>query len=354
MIFVLRWDPVLHTGRRLGPSELPASHTELNGEDDAVWIDLENPTPEEEDLIFKQFLPIHPLTLEDVTKPRRHPDEGAHLPKVEEFKDYLFVIVNPLPMGFKSSASTDNDSPPEPAPNPSIRDRRRRPQLSAIMTSQVLITQHYEPLPAVNEVQAYATRHEECARRGPDYLFHLILDKMVDEYTPVVEGIADRLDRLEDRMFRRPTREVLQQLLRMKRQVSYLRKTLLLEREVLFRLHRGEFDLVDQREIVYYRNVYDHLVRYTELIESAREMVSDLMQSHLAAASNRLNEIMKVLTMISTVVLPMTLIAGIYGMNFEANVWPDFKSVWGFPFAVGAMVLTGLGAFFWFRRRGWL
>jgi magnesium transporter len=354
MIHVLRWDPATHTGRRLDPSELLASHAELNGED-AVWIDLDDPTPEEEERVFRQFLPVHPLTVEDVTKPRRDPAEGAHLPKVEEFKDYLFVIVNPLPPGFHPPADADKDPPPaEAAPVRDLRARRARPQLSAVMTERVLVTHHYHPLASVDAVRAYASRHEECARRGPDYLFHLILDRMVDEYAPVVEGIADRLDRLEGRMFRKPSREVLEQLLRLKRQVSYLRKTLLLEREVLARLIRGEFELVDPREIAYYRNVYDHLVRYTELIEAAREMVSDLMQSHLAAVSNRLNEIMKVLTMISTVVLPMTLIAGIYGMNFEENVWPDFKSSWGFPFAVAAMALTGVAAFVWFRRRGWL
>src|SRR5262245_66207132 len=96
-------------------------------------------------------------------------------------------------------------------------------------------------------------------------------------------------------------------------------------REVLARLMRWDFALVNEREIAYYRNVYDHLVRFTELIESAREMVSDLMQTHLAATSNKLNEIMKVLTMISTTVLPMALISGIYGMHLEKNVWHDFK-----------------------------
>jgi magnesium transporter len=344
MIHVLRWDPATHTGRRLEPTELPASHAELSGED-AVWIDLDNPTAEEEERVFRQFLPVHPLTLEDVTKPHRHPSEGAHLPKAEEFKDYLFVVVNPLPPGDDPATQTKSTDP---------KVRRRRPQLSAVLTERALITHHYDPLPAVGDVRSYASRHEECARRGPDYLFHLILDRMVDEYAPVVERIADHLDQLEARLFRQPTREVLARLLQLKRQVSFLRKTLILEREVLARLTRGEFDLIESRETVYYRNVYDHLVRYTELIESAREMVSDLMQSHLAAVSNRLNEIMKVLTMISTVVLPMTLIAGVYGMNFEANVWPDFKSPWGFGFALAAMALTGVGAFAWFRRRGWL
>jgi magnesium transporter len=134
-----------------------------------------------------------------------------------------------------------------------------------------------------------------------------------------------------------------------------LRKTLIYEREITARLARGEFTLIDEREMVYYRNVYDHVVRFTELIESARESASDLMQTHLSAASNKLNEIMKVLTMISTVVLPMTLIAGIYGMNFEQNVLPDFKeSAFGFWIALGLMGLTGVGAFIFFRWRNWI
>jgi magnesium transporter len=351
MIHALRWDPTSHAGRLLDPGELPHSYSELSGED-ALWIDLENPTPDEEDRVFRQFLPVHPLTLEDVTKPRREPVEGAHLPKAEEFKDYLFVIVNPLPPRFGPAAAGKESPQTEVFPDQTLRARRRRPQLSAVMTRHVLVTHHYDALAPVDEVRTYAARHEECASRGPDYLFHLILDRMVDEYTPVVEWIADRLDQLEARMFRRPNRDVLMRLLRMKGQVSFLRKTLILEREVLARLTRGEFDLIEPREIAYYRNVYDHLVRYTELIESAREMVSDLMQSHLAAVSNRLNEIMKVLTMISTVVLPMTLIAGVYGMNFKHM--PELDWQYGYPFALGLMVAATVGALALFRWMKWL
>ena len=343
MLHSYRWKSATAT-TAVVTTDLPSTSDDLT-DDEVYWIDLEDPTSQEEDLVLKQFLPIHPLTLEDVQKPRRDPGQGAHLPKVEEFRDYLFVIVNPLPSGFADS---------ENGPVSRRLATASRPQLSVILTRHVLITHHYEKLPPVAGIRDYVQRHVDCGQRGPDYLFHLILDAMVDDYAPVVEGVSDRLDQLEARLFTRPTRDLLARLLRMKREVTFLRKTLILEREVLYRLTRGEFALIEPREIAYYRNVYDHVVRYADLIESAREMTSDLMQTHLAAVSNRLNEIMKVLTMISTIVLPMTLIAGVYGMNFDRSEWPDFESPWGFGFAVALMILTGVVALVYFRRQRWL
>jgi magnesium transporter len=335
MITANRWSPEDHQLKPLASTEL-MHHSAACPTGSQVWIDLNNPTPEEEELIFKQFLKVHDLTLEDLTKPRREPTQGAHLPKVEEFRDYLFVVVNPLPSGGLAK---------------SMR-ARHRPQLSAILTDQVLITHHYEPLTAVESVLKYVQRHHDCAGRGPDYLFHLILDALVDEYAPVVETMSDRLDQLENQLFHKPRPTILKHLIKLKRQVSFLRKTLILEREVLARLTRGEFSLVDQREIAYYRNVYDHLVRYNELVESAREMVSDLMQSYMASASNKLNEVMKVLTMISTIGVVCTLIAGVYGMNFKHM--PELEWQYGYPIALGLMATAGTCAFSIFKWNRWI
>ena len=345
MIHVYRWDPTANACRAVGAAELPATHAELGG-DDVLWIDLDDPTPEEEDRVFKQFLSVHPLTLEDLRKPRAEPGQGAHFPKVEEFADYLFVVVNPLPPGVFAEPADGQPPPPK-------LSRRTRPQLSAVLTHHALITHHYEPLPAVNAVRDHTGRHAEAVRRGPDYLFHLILDATVDEYAPVVERLADRLDDLETRLFRKPSPDLLHRLIRIKRRVAFLRKTLILEREVLFRLTRGEFKLIDAREIAYYRNVYDHLVRYSELTEAAREMVSDLMQTHLSVSSNRLSEVMKVLTMISTAVLPMTLVAGVYGMNFRKGM-PELDWEYGYPWALGLMAAMALAALALFRWKRWI
>jgi len=337
MIQIVRWNPQSKLAERVTVEELPKNIAEIPA-DAVYWIDLDRPTVEEETFALQQFLQVHPLTLEDITKPRREPEQGAHLPKVEEFPYYLFVIVNPLP-------------PEAMEEHRSKRFRfgkRDRPQLSAVITHTVLITHHYNEMRCVFDGQKFLERHAGSLARGPDYVFHLVLDGIVDEYTPVVESIADELDTLETRMFRSPAPQILSRLLRLKRRVTFLRKTLILEREVLARLIRGEFHLVEQSEIVYYRNVYDHQVRYTELIESAREMVSDLMQTHLAAISNRLNEVMKTLTIISVMGLMCGVIAGIYGMNFKHM--PELDWLWGYPMALGLMataVLVILGVFKW-------
>ncbi|MBL8795433.1 MAG: magnesium/cobalt transporter CorA, partial [Planctomycetia bacterium] len=314
-----------------------------------VWIDLEDPDPEEELLVYQRFYPIHPLSIEDIVKPRADPDSPPHFPKAEEFRDYLFVIANPLAPKFLERLQGKG------ALDQGTCIDRVATQLSTVLTERLLITHHYELLQPIELLRTFLLKHTSHSDRGPDYLFHLVLDNMVDQYIPFLDYIDEELDKLEVDVFARPSKELLSRLLELKRRIIGLRKTLVYEREVLARLARGEFELIEAREMVYYRNVYDHLVRFTELTEGSRDMAADLMQSHLASMSNRLNEIMKVLTMISTVVLPMTLISGIYGMNFENNVWPDFKeSRWGFPGTLLIMALTGLIAYTWFRWRKWL
>lgn len=335
------WNATDKSLQSISSDELCARRQELLGGGWYVWVDLEKPTVEEEELILRNFYSIHTLSLEDITRLRREPEAPPHLPKAEEFPDYLFVIVNPLTQEVHAHIGAEN------------RDRPSLTQLSAILTENVLITHHYRPLACITAVEEFLTRHAKQIERGPDYLFHLILDHTVDEFVPALDAIDDSLQDLESTIIRHPDPTLYLRLLRLKRVIILLRKTLIAEREVLVRLARGEFALVNEREMVYYRNVYDHLVRFTELIESSREMVSDLMQTYLSAQANHLNQIMKVLTMISTIVLPMSLIAGIYGMNYRLHL-PDQENPNGFFIAIGLMVLSAVVSLglFWWRR--WL
>jgi magnesium transporter len=346
MVSIFYWKKTDRAVKSLEATVLQEPREKWLAAEDVLWVDLHDATPEEEELVFRHFLPIHSLSQEDVTKPRREPDAHPHFPKVEEFPDYLFIIVNPLSEEYLAAIQH------QPA-NGFQYPERAVTQLSAVLTENILVTHHYQSLTAVRELKNFLSKHGARCERGPDYLFHLILDAAVDEFVPVLDHFDQSLDDIELRIVRRPTAHMFQALLRMKRQIILLRKTLVYQREVLARLARGEFALLNERETVYYRNVYDHLVRFTELIESSRDMVSDLMQTHLAATGNRLNQIVKVLTMISTIILPMTLIVGVYGMNFDKSEWPDFDSTWGFPFALGLMTLTGIVSLAFFKWRKW-
>jgi magnesium transporter len=341
MISIHAWDRAAHCVRQLTLADLAEPALRADG-NRVLWIDLTDPTPAEETAVLQVFMPIHALSLEDVTRLRREPDSPPHLPKVEEFPDYLFVIVNPLRQAYLNFIGRDGTP----------RGERPFTQLSAVLTESVLITHHQETNSCIDQLQAYLARHPAQCDRGPDYLFHLVLDGIVDQYAPVLDHIDDALDDLEGRVIESPDNQLFQTILRTKREIIILRKTLIYEREVLVRLARGEFELVDDRETVYYRNVYDHLVRFTELIESSREMASDLLQSHLASTSNRLSQIMKVLTTISTIILPMSLVSGIYGMNFKHM--PELEWEYGYFLALAAMLVIGLsaGALFWWKK--WL
>ncbi|MCI0456077.1 MAG: magnesium transporter CorA family protein [Gemmataceae bacterium] len=348
MISLYCWSSGQKAGMWLNPELLRTHADQLRASPDVYWINLENPTPEEEALVLEEFFPVHRLSFRDITLQRREGTEVPHFPKVEEFPDYLFVVINPLGQRLLDRIKGKKADPTE-------KRGASLTQLSVVLTRRILITHHYEPLAAIAELRTFIEKHEEQSARGPDYLFHIVLDALVDEFAPLLDRLQDILDRMETKVFQSPGQAMLLRLLKMKRQITLLRKTLIYEREITARLARGEFSLIDEREMVYYRNVYDHVVRFTELIESARETASDLMQTHLSAASNKLNEVMKALTMISTTVLPMTLISGIYGMNFDPGVWPaSTKDYLGFLGAVGLMLASGLGSFAFFKWKGWI
>lgn len=343
MITLYCWSSGQRVGLLLNPEMLQTHADALRKSSDVYWIDLDQPTPEEESLVLEQFFCVHRLTRTELMQ-RREANAQPSFPKVEAFADYLFVVINPLARAFLDRLQH---------PEGSIAGANGAvvTQLNAVLTDRLLITHHTEHLESVEMLRDFLSKHEEQAGRGPDYLFHLILDAMIDSYAPVLDRLHVELEAIEDQVLIQPTPGLMQQLVQLKRLVILLRKTMIYERELLVRLSRGDFAQIEAREIAYYRFVYDHVVRFTELIEGAREMIGDLMQLHLAATSNKMNEIMKVLAMISTTLLPMTVIAGIYGMNFE-NL-PEIKWEWGYPMALGMMLLTGVVALGFFRWRRW-
>ena len=177
----------------------------------------------------------------------------------------------------------------------------------------------------------------------------------MDDYLPCIDDMEDALDRLEAEALAGVRAGLLERVLRLRGNALRLRRLLVPQRELLARLSRPEFPaLVRPEANIYFRDIYDHLVRTEYLIEALRDLTDSALNTYLSVVSNRLNEVMKVLTAVATIFLPLTLISGIYGMNFAHRVWPPFESGWGFPAVVGTMAALGIGMLLFFRRRGWL
>jgi magnesium transporter len=193
---------------------------------------------------------------------------------------------------------------------------------------------------------------------GPDYLAYALLDAVVDSYFPLLEQIGDRLEQLEEDVVSGKGRDAPKRLLDIRHDLLTLRRAIWPLREVLSTLYRDETPFIDRETQLYLRDCYDHAVQLLDVLEAYREMASGLMDVHLSTISNRMNEIMKVLTVIATIFIPLTFVSSIYGMNFDPDVsrWnmPELRWRYGYPFALAVMLAMTIGLLVYFRSRGWL
>lgn len=311
-----------------------------------TWTDLCNPSYEEEEQILAEIFQFHTLAIRDCRRERLTPGHGDHLPKVEDYGRYLFSIINPI------------EFMPGPIDQSFEKSQLTTRQINVFLGESFIVTHHYEPSNAISGVISSCTKNMLNLKRGPDFVYHLILDDIVDDLSPILDGFDEYIDKLEDEIFAKSNGGTLAKLLNMKRQIFSLRRITSYQREMVQRLSRGEFELITSGEIAYYRNVYDHLVRAADLAESYRDVLTGMLDAYLSMTSNRMNEIMKVLAIISTFFLPLTFVAGVYGMNFDPDTspynMPELRWVFGYPFALGVMALMAIGMFVYFKRKKWL
>lgn len=303
-----------------------------------IWVDLEDPSDAEEETLLVSLLDLHPLAIEDA---QRGVDEDGHLPKVEDFGTYLFVIFNPV----EGSYNTTED---EIAKGIEIRTT----QLSAFLTKHVLVTHHYKPLRSISYASQLCSKNPMTLGRGPDYLFHVIIDDIVDNYSPLLDALDSATDSMEDEVFHEPTQQTMLRILQLKKNIMTIRRIAMYQREMLNRLSRGEFSLITAEEMIYYRNVYDHLVRMADVTDSYRDVVAGLLDAYLSVTSNKLSQVMKVLTIISTIFLPLSVITGFFGMNFEFI--PGLHWEYGHTIATILMAGVAVGMLWWFRMKRWI
>ena len=294
------------------------------GQAPLVWIDAEGRSPELDGLL--SALQLHPLTVEDVF-------ETGTTPKIEDFGKYLYIRAHGVVV--PAGGAT----------------RLEKEELDIVLGPGWLFTHHAPALKVPAQVR------EGLLRSGKPVdaprIAHLLLDRLVDDALPAMDAVDDALSVLEKASLARvPRRTVVSQVLALRSALHRFRRTAVHQREMLLRLARGEFSAIPAEQLPFFRDVYDHSVRLADLIDDARDLLGGVLDAHLSMVSNRLNEVMKVLTMTATVFLPISFIAGVYGMNFD--FMPELHTKWGYPAVLLAMALTAGGFLWWFRKRGWM
>ncbi len=299
----------------------------LRDETLVVWVDMPQPSLADDDVLLNVFK-FHPLTVEDCRANRHHP-------KVEEFPDYLYFIVH----GVRTDASSE---------------RFNTVELDGFLGRNYVVTYHHESLNAIDAVKQRVRASPVVCRRGAVYVLHLLIDQIVDDYQPVMDDFDERISQLEDDIFKthRANDAILEEILGLKRSVLRLRRISAKQLDVLYRISHGQFQLISGEVLPFYRDIYDHLVRVTDLAENYRDLIGGALDAYLSVVSNRLNEIMKVLTIFSAIMLPLTFITGFFGMNLPEITGIQSHTVY-FVLWLSMLGVTA-GMLYFFKRRGWI
>jgi magnesium transporter len=291
-----------------------------------TWIDVDGVHDARMVQAVGDAVGLHPLTLEDIANIHQRP-------KIEDYGDYLYVAVRMLAPG---------------------DDRGfRSEQVSLVLGSNYVVSFLEHPGTAFDRVREHLRAGAGRLRgQGADYLFHALLDAIVDEYFDVIEVFGERIEAVEEEVVADPDRETLQAIYDLKRSLVALRRAVWPLRDVVAELERGESALIREPTIAYLRDIYDHTIEVAETVETYRDTMSGTLDVYLSSQSSRMNEIMKVLTIIATIFIPLTFIAGVYGMNFAHM--PGIAHPWGYPAALASMVAVAVIMILYFKRKGWI
>lgn len=315
------------------------------------WIDIAGLGDQETIRRIGERFNLHPLALEDTLNVRQRP-------KVEDYDHHLFIVTRmpmdapAMPSGSTPSGSTDGVLPHHAG-------QLVTEQVAFFVGNGFVITFQERPGDVFEPVRTRIAKASGRIRsRGADYLAYALLDASIDSFFPLLEAYGERVEELEQEVVGRPESGHIAHIHDLKRDLLTARRTIWPQREMLNTLVREESPLVADETRIFLRDCYDHTIQLMDMIETYREVASGLVDVQLSSVSNRMNEVMKVLTMIATVFIPLTFIAGIYGMNFDpaAGPWnmPELGWRYGYPAALLSMVVIGGILLFWFRRKGWL
>ncbi|MBU0577590.1 magnesium/cobalt transporter CorA [Patescibacteria group bacterium] len=270
---------------------------------------------------------IHPLVLEDIV-------HTGQRPKMEDFEDYLFITLKMLSLDKKT-----NEIEAE--------------QISLVMGNNFLISFQEREGDVFDAVRDRLKGNKGRIRKaGVDYLAYTLVDSIVDNYFSILENLGDKLEDLEKELLEEPDEKTRQAIYKIKREMIFVRKSIWPLREVINGLMRGDISLIQDTTIVYLKDVYDHTIQVIDTVETFRDMTSGMLDSYLSSISNKMNEVMKVLTIFAAIFIPLTFIAGVYGMNFE--FMPELGWEWAYPVWWIIVIALGIGMVIYFKKKKWM
>jgi magnesium transporter len=328
MIQSLYYLPDKPIRKNIPPEEFPRLIRNRRG---LLWVDFSGESASSSLPILQGF-GFHPLAIDDAL-------QETHVPKLDDWGNYLYIVLNYMNIAENGEYwETEVD------------------ELDIFLGQNYIVTHHDNPVKAIDESWDACDRDQRNIQGGPDHLLYKIADYLVTEYIPAVEKIDAAIDEIEDQVFDRPSPRTLERLFALKRILLAMRRIILPQREVLNKLARDDYQVIDPKDRIFFRDIYDHLVRLHDLNESLRDLVGGALDTYLSVINNRMNDIMKTLTIITTLFMPITFITGFFGMNFFEPVahlvgWTSRQM---FTVILGIMLVFPFGMFLWMRRRTWI
>jgi magnesium transporter len=298
-----------------------------------LWIDLENPTPEDAKFILEGLFHFHPLSIEDCINESQSPKVEEYSPKEDDkFAQYLFMVIHGVDYSRKDGAFATSE-------------------LNFFLGKNFLVTCHTVPLRAITQVEDMCVKGTLGVARAPDRVAHRLLDALVDNYKPALEELSIEIGELEAAALAHPSKETLNRILSVKKEVFHLRRIIGPQSEVLARFARGEFKLIRPHLVPYYRNVYDALYHISQMAQGYADSLTGILQIYLNMSSNQTGEVVKFLTIITAITTPLMMIGTWYGMNFKDM--PELHWAHGYMIAGIVMIVSTVATWLYFRRKKW-
>ncbi len=298
-----------------------------------LWVDLESPTAEETKAILDSVFHFHPLSIEDCVKASPSPKVDEYQPREGDmFSTYLFIVIHAVDYSRKDGVFATNE-------------------LDFFLGRNFLVTYHHGLSRSVSATEERAVKSTVHIARAPDRVAYNLLDSIVENYKPALEDLSIEISELEQLAFQRPSKETLNKILQVKKEVLHLRQIIGPQREVLARFAGGEFKLIRAHMVPYYRDVYDALFHISEIAQGYADSLTGILQIYLNMTSNQTGEVVKLLTMITVITTPLMMVGTWYGMNFK-NL-PEVEWRYGYAAATGLMVASTVATYWYFKKKKW-